>query len=147
MRFISQAWLFYLVCDMKKIHFVILLVLLFAGCAINSYGYKQTIYVDVVNESADAITATCELKNKIGTWYLLSPGSVEILSSKSALSIICEKTSYESSTVLLEAVKSTSRLLNLLASSESFNAYLYQSNVKIKLRKKTIDVSSGKYNI
>lgn len=58
-----------------------------SGCATIIQGTKQTMSVSTTPVDG----AKCELTNATGTWYLTTPGSVEVHKTKTDLHVACAK--------------------------------------------------------
>jgi hypothetical protein len=79
---------------MKNIAVVSALLAL-TGCASIVDGTKQTVSIETRNDDAGISGASCRLSNGKGTWYVTTPGSVEIHRAYAALDIECRKTGVE----------------------------------------------------
>jgi hypothetical protein len=79
---------------MKNIAVVSALLAL-TGCASIVDGTKQTVSIETRNDDAGISGASCRLSNGKGTWYVTTPGSVEIHRAYAALDIECRKTGIE----------------------------------------------------
>jgi hypothetical protein len=79
---------------MKNIAVVSALLAL-TGCASIVDGTKQTVSVETRSDDAGISGASCRLSNGKGTWYVTTPGSVEIHRAYAALDIECRKTGIE----------------------------------------------------
>lgn len=62
-----------------------------SGCATIVSGSKQSVSVSTLPVQG----AACTLHNSEGTWYLTSPGSVEVHKTKHDLEITCTKDGYQ----------------------------------------------------
>lgn len=65
-----------------------------AGCATIVDGTKQSVSVS----TSPVQGAECTLTNSEGTWYVTSPGSVEVHKTKNDLTVTCKKDGYQSGT-------------------------------------------------
>jgi hypothetical protein len=73
--------------------------LMLSGCATVTEGKSDPLAITTVPVDG----AKCTLKNGVGTWYLTTPGSVEIHKSKTDLEITCTKPGYQDAHVTLES--------------------------------------------
>jgi hypothetical protein len=62
-----------------------------SGCATIVDGSKQSVSVS----TSPVQGAACVLHNSEGTWYLTSPGSVEVHKTKNDLDVTCTKDGYQ----------------------------------------------------
>ncbi len=62
-----------------------------SGCATIVDGSKQSVSVS----TSPVQGAACTLHNSEGTWYLTSPGSVEVHKTKNDLEVTCTKDGYQ----------------------------------------------------
>ncbi|WP_322014907.1 hypothetical protein [Paraburkholderia sp. J12] len=78
---------------MKKIIIVtgLAFAMALSGCATVTGGTHETISVKTRQAAEDVAGASCMLKNKGGTYQVVTPGKVEVKRSSSDLTIQCEK--------------------------------------------------------
>jgi len=62
-----------------------------SGCATIVDGVHQSVSVSTTPVEG----ATCTLKNSEGTWFLTSPGSVDVHKTKNDLSVSCTKDGFQ----------------------------------------------------
>ena len=71
----------------RKVIVVVLVAAGMGGCATIVQGTTQT--VSVISKPEDG--AKCDLKNSQGTWYVTTPGSVNVHKTKTDLNVFCKK--------------------------------------------------------
>lgn len=61
------------------------------GCASITGNNSQTVSIDTTDKGTPVTGAQCRLVNDKGTWYALTPNSVNVRKSAKDLTIVCEK--------------------------------------------------------
>ena len=82
-----------------KIAIVAIAAIGLSGCATIIQGTKQTMSVNTTPVDG----AKCELTNATGTWYVTTPGSVEVHKTKTDLKVACEKEGVGKGTMTVES--------------------------------------------
>jgi len=121
----------------SKVAVVALAAIGLSGCATIVQGSKQTMSVN----TAPVDGAKCELKNSQGTWYMTTPGSVEVHKTKTDLEISCSKDGTGSGKALAKAKFGGTTFGNVLAGglvgvavdAASGANYYYESPVTVTL--------------
>ena len=82
-----------------------------SGCATIVNGTTQSISV----QSEPVQGAQCTLNNGVGTWYVVTPGSVTVHKSKTDITALCKKDGYADATQNIPARFNGATLGNVIA--------------------------------
>ena len=94
-----------------KIAFIVLLGCQLSACATIVEGTSQTVSVN----TPPADGAMCSLTSSEGTWFLTSPGSVEVKKTKNNLDIVCKRDGFHDAMASIEPEFQATTAGNILA--------------------------------
>lgn len=76
---------------MYKLFVLVAVFLIMPGCASIVSGQNQSISVQTIDKGEKLAGAGCELVNDKGTWFVTTPGSVNVRRSYNELNVKCSK--------------------------------------------------------
>jgi hypothetical protein len=142
-----------------KFFSIITICLLTTSCASIVSGTKQNISVQTIGKGKSINGAQCTLINPKGTYFVTTPGSVQVGKAYDPLNIKCEKEGFESGEVIAASTTGSAAAGNLLflglgtliggaIDAGTGAAYNYADLITVILgEKQTIDNEGKKINI
>ncbi len=121
-----------------KLAGLVVLSLNLIGCATVTTGQNQSVSVS----TGDASSATCELSNDSGKWFVAStPGSVTVKRDYSDMTVACKKGNKSGSTTVKSHTKAMALgnvivggVIGTAVDIGTGSAYDYPTNIDVKLK-------------